>query len=252
MKFRAVLFIFIIALGSIFIAYKKSLPRAEQSTAQTISPTIALFPPDSEVTLQDHDFLIYWQMINPKGLILIPNFLEKKTSALLKEDNTCLYGVNGGFYTPEHTPIGLFVSNHTLLSKASINQTLNGFFVKNIDGSLALTRNQPNSDSAFALQSGPYIVPGVALNIKKDSFDRRVLIARTDSDAWYFIAITDKENSFSGPKLLHIPTIVQSLPIGVSEALNLDGGSASAFYNDKGVRLGELTAIGSFFCGKNH
>ncbi len=93
------------------------------------------------------------------------------------------------------------------------------------------------------------MTPTTIIRIQNDELTRRMLVARS-GDQWYFLAITDQDNTFNGPLLSDVPKILGKVPIVIDEALNLDGGSASAFYSAHGARLGELTPIGSFFCGK--
>lgn len=239
---------FIIFIGILYL--QKTKTDFKQSPDQTTTPTIAIFPSDSAVTIQDRTYSIYWQRIEPKGLTLVPNFDEKKTASQIMEENGCSYGANGGFYTTDYKPIGLFRTQNSQLSQATINTTMNGFFSKNSDSELTISRSAPADYVLFTLQSGPYMTSTSLLSIKNDSYNRRTLVARTQGNTWYFIAIIEKDNSFSGPKLSDVPKILGKLPLHIVEALNLDGGSASALYNDKGIRFGELTPIGSFFCGK--
>lgn len=249
MKFvLAIIVIFITLIG--ILSLQKTKTVSKQSIDQTIPPTMSIPPPNSEVTIQDHIYAIYWQLIDPKGLTLVPNFTQKKTASQIMEENSCSYGANGGFYTTDYKPIGLFHIRNSQLSKATFNTTLNEFFLKDSHGLLSISRNIPSEDVDFALQSGPYMTPSSVLSINNDSYDRRILVARTKNNSWYFLAITEKDNSFSGPKLSDVPLILEKLPLDIVEALNLDGGSASAFYSEKGIRFGELTPIGSFFCGK--
>lgn len=249
MKYLLFVVVILIAIIGIFTV-QKSKTILKQPMNQQTSPTVSIPPSDNEVTIQDHTYAIYWQPIDATRLTLIPNFIEKKTAPQIMEENGCSYGANGGFYTPDDKPIGLFRTRNGQLSQATVNTTMNGFFSKDSRGELSISRNAPSEDIEFALQSGPYMTPSSRLLLKEDSFDRRILIVRSQSNMWYFIAITEKNNSFSGPKLSDVPLILEKLPLDIVEALNLDGGSASAFYSEKGIRFGELTPIGSFFCGK--
>lgn len=222
-------------------------PAPEISPPQT--PSIK---PNTQITIDDKTYAVYWQEIS-ENLELIPNFEHKQASTEIMSRGAgsgsareeCSYGTSGGFYTTDNKPIGLFVADGRLLSRAVSNTTLNGFFVKT--DHFALTRQPPANSVEFAIQSGPYITPKSVLKIKNDIFARRVLVARSGSE-WRFWAISEKDNTFSGPLLTDLPQIAQEL--GIDEALNLDGGSASAFYSENGVRLGELTPVGSLFCGK--
>lgn len=225
-------------IGAIFsMRQPTNLPAPEVKPMQ--EPRIS---PNAQITLNDRTYFVYRQEISDK-LNLIPNFKKQLASTTLMDE--CTYGANGGFYTPDNKPIGLFISDSVLFSPAVTNATFNGYFVKT--DHFSLTRQPPTDSVEFAVQSGPYVTPKSRLNIKNDTYARRVLVGRS-GNTWRFLAITEKDNTFSGPLLAELPTLLGDLDI--DEALNLDGGSASAFYSESGVRLGELTPIGSFFCGK--
>ncbi len=130
MKYFVIVIIALVALAGIF-TFQKSKTILKQTIHQQISPTVLIPPSDSEVTIQDHVFSIYWQLIDAEDLTLIPNFTEKKTASQIIEKNDCKYGANGGFYTTDYKPIGLFRTQSGQLSKATSNATLNGFFSKN-------------------------------------------------------------------------------------------------------------------------
>ena len=236
-----IIFLLILAgiLGTIiYVRYPatRSTPAPKQNENQVLAT------PNARVVIDNRTYFVYWREIE-KNLTLIPNFERKIASSRLMDN--CTYGANGGFYTEDFKPIGLFISDGALLSTAIGNATFNGYFVKT--DHFSLTRQPPTDSVEFAVQSGPYVTPKSRLNIKNDTYARRVLVGRS-GNTWRFLAITEKENTFSGPILADLPTLLGDL--NIDEALNLDGGSASAFYSESGVRLGELTPIGSFFCGK--
>ena len=211
-------------------------------TPKTLPQQTPVVKPNAQVSIGDKTYAVYWQKIS--HLTLIANFEKQRTSSLLMEE--CTYGANGGLYTTDDKPIGLFIADGLLLSSAKINATFNGYFVKK--NNFALTREPPQEPVEFAIQSGPYVTTQTKLNIRNDTFARRILVGRSGSE-WRFYAVTEKDNTFSGPLLSDLPSFLEELDI--DEALNLDGGSASAFYSENGIRLGELTPIGSFFCGKH-
>lgn len=197
------------------------------------------------------EYLLYIQLVNPADLQLIPNFTEKKSAKLLLDEHACLYGANAGFYTPEHTPVGLFYTKEQTHDPI-ISSLLNGFVY--IAPGLVTITDAPldfqGSDWQYAFQSGPLFATSEKLKIKNDERARRILIAETDKSEHYIIALTEKESTNSGPYLSEVPLILAKAPIAFTRAINLDGGSASAFFNTDGVNLYEITPIGSFLCGK--
>ena len=238
-----VVLLLLTALGIMFFQ-KPAIKTPIQQTKEEQPPAS---PADATVMLGDTTFSVYWQKINANNLSLIPNFDEKKTAREIIEEHGCQYGVNGGFYSSQHQPIGLFVARG-IKSPAVTNSTFNGFFSSDGEG-LSITRNAPTATVDFAIQSGPYITTASELRIGNDEPARRVLVVRVNT-GWYFLAIAEENNTFGVPLLSDVPKILSKLPMDIDEALNLDGGSASVFYSQNGVRLGELTPIGSFFCGK--
>ncbi len=244
-----VIFLALIGLGAVVIFRQPTSSTTSLPSSETEMSTKKVVPPDTTVTIGNRTLGIYSQPIT-SSLILIPNFDEKKAASKILEEHTCQYGVNGGFYTKDYKPIGLFITNGQQHSAVTSDPTFNAFLV-NIDGKLSITRSVPDSTATFALQSGPYMTPTITLRLRNDSAERRMMVARTTDNHWYFIAMTEINNTFSGPNLADVPKILGDLPIDVAEALNLDGGSASAFYSASGVHLGELTLIGSLLCGNS-
>lgn len=200
-------------------------------------------------------YSMYRQIITAPGMLrLIPNFEEQKTARQIMQENKCLYGANGGFYTPDHRPVGLFLADGQNFGALSPNNALlNGIIYQNRGGLLEIRNlSEPIEINAidFMLQTGPRIVAKGRLTIRNDEPARRVLLAHIDSGSWYFIALTDADNTNSGPLLGDLPMILSQELAGFDEAINLDGGSASAFFADDGTVLGEITPIGSFLCGQ--
>ncbi len=192
----------------------------------------------------------------PEMLMLIPNFSQKITSPDAFQANQCRLLTNGGFYAKDNTPIGLFVSENLLINSFQKNALFNGFFSIQKNGTTRIENQIPDIDSRFALQSGPLlIIDGIAqkLTIRDDEPARRIIVAQTTGNSIVFLALFGSENTFNGPKLADVPKhlkeIEKLLGISITNALNLDGGSASAFIT-KDHSLTELTPVGSFFCVK--
>lgn len=228
--------------------FNEALP-AKQPTP---SPTL--------ISVNSIQYAIYSQVVtNSQNLTLIPNFTQKLSSQSIVSENKCLYGINSGFYTKENTPLGLFKSGNQVLNRVTHqNDLFNGFVYKTKSNQLFISIDPPvleNTEITF--QSGPLFGPETKLNIKSDEPARRMVIGKTQKNQFYFLAITEAENTYSGPFLKDLPSIInlynQQLKIknqNLTTLINLDGGSASAFYSDQGQIIGELTTVGSFFCGK--
>jgi len=195
-------------------------------------------------------------------LSLIPNFEKQQDAETLAESNICRTAINGGFYREDNSPLGLFYSNGNLLSKQIKSQLVTGFFWQDLNGNRGFGRELPVtvSETDFIMQTGPYIPVGdYRLKLVQDEHARRSMVAKDDKNNFYLISVIDGENSYAGPLLADLPSIFSQPKIqnriSFTELLNLDGGSASFFY-DKGaensVILSSLTPVGSLLCLKTN
>lgn len=92
------------------------------------------------------------------------------------------------------------------------------------------------------------------MSVKNDKQARRVVAGVTGENKLIFLVFYDNNQYYSGPYLNDLPDLVdktgKSLDLNIADAINLDGGSASAFISDD-IKLTELTPVGSFFCISN-
>lgn len=204
-----------------------------------------------DIKFKDQNLKVsYFKISEVNKISLHPNFEEKLTSTEVLQKEGCKFLANGGFYDKDNRPIGLFVTKGEKLSD-EINSSLFNGFVDISDGVFRITQ-EPQSAS-FVLQTGPILVKDSYLwnlKLRNDEFARRIVVATTDEEN-YFFAIYNKDSQISGPLLTDMPEITnliaEKLGITVIDAINLDGGSASAFY-DGATLLRELSPIGSYFC----
>lgn len=252
------LVIFIVGLTIWFGFYmrsnlRKSLPLPEASPA---SLEFRTKKPGETINFNQKTYKLFLQKISvPQNLRLITNFEDKKTSQTLIMDNQCRYGINAGFYTNEDMPLGLmFAQDKYINSQVHNSLLLNGFFYKTTDGNLGISDTYPENKLDFVFQSGPLFTPQSKLKITDDKQAKRSLIAKSADSWFYLLAVVDSANSQNGPLLSDLPGIIREFNnnsrIKLTDLLNLDGGSASAFYDDSGNALEELTFIGALICGK--
>jgi uncharacterized protein YigE (DUF2233 family) len=221
-------------------------------------------PQINEITLNGKTYQFHFHKIeNGETLKLIPNFQEATFSAQIVKRYECDFGINGGFYKKEGGPLGLFFADQKLFGEKIQSTTFNGFLGKKKDGSLIIFNptdltyfpDYPNSPYSFLLQSGPliFLKNEVQPNFIDRDFSRRHLIAKSTMNEFYLFSIFEKDNKFNGPRLEDLRPIYLSPDFKTIAdfdlILNLDGGSASAFY-DRGVQVEEFKQIGSFLCGK--
>lgn len=192
--------------------------------------------------------------ISPKDIELMTNLPKKLPSQELKDAHQCRYLINGGFYGKNDQPLGLFLTEGVVRHPQIQSALFNGLFAKTVNNAVSINNTLPDTELAFALQSGPQLtedgIPRV-LKMKEDEHARRMIVATTPNGAVYFFSVFLPNNTFSGPQLGDLPIIMEAIAkkesIEATEMLNLDGGNHSAFYNHEAI-ISELSPIGSFFC----
>lgn len=243
--------VFLIVLSGLIWWWLQKDPQSDLN--ESPAPSIVTNTQGTEVTTTQGTYVVYVQKINPNNVTLIPNFTEKKSSKTLTLENECDYGINGGFYTADDKPLGLFHGGTIDQRTVHTESLFNGFLYKANGGDFGITSEDFNfrdTSMEFMFQSGPLVSPQTNLQIRSDEQARRMVVARAGT-TYYFIGITEEENTNNGPYLEELPDVLASLNLSIDQALNLDGGAASAFKSENGVHLGEVLPIGSFLCGKN-
>jgi uncharacterized protein YigE (DUF2233 family) len=209
----------------------------------------------AEIDGKEYEFA-WIQITNPENIFLYPNFEERYTLEEGVEKYDCRNLTSGGFYTETNSPIGLFISEEGMLSDKTVNNLFNGYFVLTKKNEATISRDYSGEPVRIGLQAGPILIQsGVVqkLALASDKMARRIVVALTEEGEIYFITIFDKESVFMGPLLADLPELISNIQDKIDmefiSALNLDGGSASAFYTQN-IQLSELTPVGSFFCEK--
>lgn len=225
------------------------------------SPSPTIIDTSKQLSLNNQNYRYYFYQI-PKNsqLKLIPNFSSLNSASQIIKSNSCDFAINGGLYTTESKPVGLFYLNNQSLGQQINHQTFDGFLIQDKNNNLNIF-SQDNFDNDlsqynFAIQSGPFfnLKSPDSNSFVNQEYDRRHLIAKDKQNNFYFFSVSLKENAFSGPRLQDLSAFFNSPEIQkiaeFTSVLNLDGGSASAFY-DGHYLVQELTPIGSLLCGQN-
>lgn len=150
--------------------------------------------------------------------------------------------VNGGFFGPDHKPVGLAMSNGVVLSRLS-KQMSGG--VLTFDGERAQlfpaeTYETPDG-GLFAIQCKPRLVVDRAPNVRTDDgkrAERTALCLRDDGEVIDVVVVRRSEDGESpGPSLFALARYLHRS--GCESALNLDGGPSTgvAWREDGGVQL---------------
>lgn len=238
------------------------LRKGEPSSGKPPATSKATIPPtdrkEEQLTVGPvkNGYTFDWIIVKDARKISLQSNLEEKLgSKEAKNKNGCSYLVSGGFYTKEGDHSGLFISEGKKLSESKANSTYNGYFSIDYEGKAQISKSEPSS-ARVALQSGPVVMFNgkvSSLSIKNDKPARRMVAAVTRLNHVVFISVYKKGSVFSGPLLSELPSLIKKLNdktyLEIVDAINLDGGTASAFISYK-VNLSELTKIGSFFCIK--
>ena len=186
---------------------------SEGDTAESATLDLALFSTKS-ATVRVLD--------NPTG--------NDNLAAAMRRER-CLAGVNGGYFDPEDKPVGLVISDGKLIAPLRKARLLSGVMIVS-SGRLQLLRvaeYSPKRKATAALQCGPFLVdrgqPVPGLNDTRPARRTFIITGGADRAALGFCSgVTLAELG----KILATPEVVPDLK--VLRALNLDGGSSSAFW----------------------
>jgi uncharacterized protein YigE (DUF2233 family) len=191
---------------------------------------------------------------DPQNLFLHPNFTEKLSSSERKKNLSCKNLINAGFYDKSNKPLGLFISERKIVEKEIESLLFNGIFYLSNENIPHIIETVSDGNIRLAVQSGPVIYEkGVprTLQIIDDKAARRMAVGITSDEKIIFLTFFNKESPLQGPYLQDLPAFIalfnNSGNHKIVSALNLDGGTASAFLTDN-LSLNEVANIGSFFC----
>jgi uncharacterized protein YigE (DUF2233 family) len=165
------------------------------------------------------------------GLRVVDNPSGDDELATVMKRTRGIAGVNGGYFDPQNAPVGLLVSEGKLIAPFRKARLLSGVLVAT-KGRVELLRSTgyaPRKTATAALQCGPFLVDGgtavPGLNNTRPA--RRTFVLTTGSDRaalGYCSAVTLAQLG----EILATARLTPDLK--VQRALNLDGGSSSAFW----------------------
>ena len=241
-------------IGYYLLINKQDFKEAVHTEEELVTPGLIN---KQNIELDGEQYVFAWiQITNPEKLFLYPNFEERYTLEEGIEIYGCRNLTSGGFYTEKNFPIGLFISEVGLLSNKVKNKLFNGYFILTKKNEAIISRDYSEKRVRIGLQAGPILIQNgfvQELALTGDKMARRIVVALTKEGEIYFIALYDEESVFIGPLLVDLPRLINKIQDEIDVefigALNLDGGSASAFYTQN-IQLSELTPIGGFFCEK--
>ena len=155
---------------------------------------------------------------------------EDNLAEAMQREN-CVAGVNGGYFDPEDKPVGLLISDGKLIAPLRKARLLSGVMVVS-QGRMQLLRAVEYSSKGktnAALQCGPFLVdrgqPVPGLNDSRSARRTFVFTGGYDRGA---IGFCSSVTLAQLAKILATPGLAPGLKL--QRALNLDGGSSSAFW----------------------
>ena len=171
-------------------------------------------------------------LLSPKAATLrvVDNPAGEDLAAVMRREN-CFAGVNGGYFDPENKPVGLVIGEGQLIAPLRKARLLSGVMIVTSSGIqlLRVAEYSPKRRATAALQCGPFLVdrgqsvPG--LNDTRPA--RRTFVATGGADR-AAIGFCSGVTLAQLGEILAAPGIAPELK--VQRALNLDGGSSSAFW----------------------
>lgn len=257
MKKILLFFLFLIVLLVVYSNYGKSSNNISITDEIVPSPTPMgkqIETPQIIYKNQKYNYFVF--KVKDISKIELMSNLKNKVSTNSLFGNQCDAVINAGFYGKNDLHLGLFATKDEVLSSAIDSKLFNGFFYLPLDDSPVISSGQPSASYNFALQSGPLLIENSEawnLNVLNDEEARRMFAGISINKDLYFGVVYREEENYQGPYLNDLPEIVKEISghenLNLESAINLDGGSASAFYTDS-VQLPELTTVGGFFCIK--
>jgi hypothetical protein len=164
------------------------------------------------------------------ALRVIDNPEGESLSTMMKREK-CLCGVNGGYFDTEFKPIGLRISDSRNLSPLRRARLITGILLQSHRGIdvIRVTQLSPAKEIVAAIQSGPFLVEGSkSIRGLNDSQLARRTFAGVASNDRAFLGVC------SGVSLAELANILVTAPVTanykIRRAMNLDGGSSSAFW----------------------
>src|SRR6266853_6574655 len=164
------------------------------------------------------------------ALRVIDNPEGESLSTIMKREK-CVCSVNGGYFDPEFKPIGLRISNGEAFSPLRRARMITGILLQSDRGIDVIRVGEFSRAKKIiaAVQSGPFLVEG---NKRIRGLNDAQLARRT------FAGIANRDRALLGVcsdvSLSELANILATVAVAgnskICRAMNLDGGSSSAFW----------------------
>ena len=164
-------------------------------------------------------------------LRILQNKNGAESLADVMRDEKCVAGVNGGYFDEKFAPIGLRMANGQMIAPLQRARLITGVLVASSRG-VQIVRSREFSRRpgvAAAIQCGPFLVErGQPIGGLNDSHLARRTFAATTSSSRALVGVCSEVSLAELAKILATTSLAEDLK--VERALNLDGGSSSAFW----------------------
>lgn len=206
----------------------------------------------------DIEYEYLWFTVNDFERVRFESNLDRLRSVReIIKDEDCKQLINGGFYDKNNQHLGWVVSAESQLSNSRNSELFNGYLFRDESGIRLVQEKPVNGKIVWGVQTGPVLMIGGApkrLAVKNDEPKRRAIALVTNNNELIFAVIYKKDSLYVGPYLNDLPMameeMVRFLEVEIESAINLDGGSASAFWDGKRL-VEEINPIGGYFCVKD-
>jgi exopolysaccharide biosynthesis protein len=154
-----------------------------------------------------------------------------QTLAAVMNREKCVCGVNGGYFDTNFEPIGLRIANAQTIAPLRRARLITGALLASSRGVQIVRAHEfsPRQKVVAAIQCGPFLV---------DASQRVRGLNESDEARRTFAATARNERALLGfcseVSLADLATVLATVPIAadlkIQRAINLDGGSSSAFW----------------------
>jgi hypothetical protein len=148
----------------------------------------------------------------------------------------CIAGVNGGFFHADWRPVGLMIAGGRRSNRFETAKLLSGVVYSDGAGTHLLRRARFRDHAGIEalLQTGPYLVDSgrAVRGLSATNARRRTFIATDWRGHWVLGATPDRVTLAELAEALASPGALA--PWRIDRAINLDGGSSTGFFFDRG------------------
>jgi hypothetical protein len=156
---------------------------------------------------------------------------DGQTLAAVMRREKCACGVNGGYFDANFEPIGLRIANAQTIAPLRRARLITGVLLQSSRGVQIVRAREfsPRKKIAAAIQCGPFLVDASqrVRGLNESAVARRTFAGTARNDR----ALLGLSSEVS---LAELATILATTPIAadlkIERAMNLDGGSSSAFW----------------------